>query len=262
MEYRIPNNLTEIYDLEAKILGDVERTGYDENSRFAIRLALDEALVNAHKHGNREDPQKQLLVQVEITDERVEIAVEDEGTGFDQSHLLDPRKGDRLGRLNGRGIFLIRQFMSSAHFNKAGNRITFTYHKRDDLEIVPQGLTHWRLESADVLELDPIRIDRNATVILESVTGLLDAGAGEIILDLKFLERVDSAILGFLVGATREAEMRGAPLVLVRPQPDIERLIRATCLDVVLKVFADLKQGLEEVETLRKKQARGGQPLS
>lgn len=249
MQWKIRNSLKDIYEFESVLLEEIEKRGYDENSRFALRLSLDEALVNAYKHGNKEDPAKQILVAAEIADDEIEVVVEDEGEGFDQSTLLDPRKGDRLRRKSGRGVFLIRQFMSTARYNEKGNRLTFTYLKRNDFGFDERGLARWRYESATVLELDPDRIRRDPAVVLESVGQLLESGVTRIILDLKFIERIDSSVLGYLIGATREAENQGSVLVLARPQPEVERVIRATSLDAVLKVYAQIRQGLVEVES-------------
>jgi serine/threonine-protein kinase RsbW len=251
MEFTISNRLDDIYDLEARILQQVEHAGYDENSRFAIRLALDEALINAYKHGNQEDPERKVRVVFQVREDEVEIEIEDEGWGFEKGCLNDPRLGDGLQKTSGRGIFLIRQFMSSLHFNQRGNSIKFTYQKKNDLGINAHGLAHWKFESAEVLELDPVRVERSPTIVHESILGLLDQGAMRIIVDLKFLERIDSSVLGFLVGATREAEQRGAKLILIRAQPEVERIIRATSLDLILNVYADLKIGLEQIDKTR-----------
>ena len=58
----ISSDLSEIYNLEERIIHEVGKSGYDESSVFAIRLALDEALINAYRHGNCEDPDKQIHV--------------------------------------------------------------------------------------------------------------------------------------------------------------------------------------------------------
>lgn len=245
MEFTIPNRLDDIYELEAQILHLVEQAGYDENSRFAIRLALDEALINAFKHGNREDPGRRVHVRFAIRDEELDFEVEDEGEGFEEACVLDPRHGDGLHRTSGRGIFLIRQFMSSLEFNKGGNNIRFTYHKKPNLGINDHGLAHWKFESAMVLELDPIRLERSPTIILESVKALINEGAQRIVVDLKFLDQIDSESLGMMVAAARETEVNGAVLCCIRPQPGVEKIIRATGLYHVLRIRTDLKSAVD-----------------
>ncbi|MCA9409623.1 MAG: ATP-binding protein [Candidatus Omnitrophica bacterium] len=245
MEITIKNNLEEIYSLEHEILRQVEEAGYEENSSFAIRLALDEALVNAYKHGNAENPNKSLRIRYEIDEKKIDIEIEDEGAGFDQSQLMDPRSDERLKETSGRGIFLIRQFMSKTLFNEYGNLIRFVYEKKDHQNTNPHGLTQWKTGQVDVLELDPILVDKDPTIVLESILYLLKEDSRGVVLDLKFLDRIDSCLLGLLVAATREAESRGKHLVNVRLQPEVDRIIEATSLNVVLKTFADLTRGIE-----------------
>lgn len=257
MEFVISNQLDEIYDLETKILNEIGGRDFDENSLFAIRLALDEALINAYRHGNREGDDRRIKVRLEFPGEQVAIEVEDEGDGFDWRVLPDPRSGEQIDRTHGRGIFLIRQFMETTEFNEKGNRIRFTHHKRAQMGKDRRGPSHWRYVTADILELDPVRVGRDPTVILESVDELLKKGATQILVDLKFLDRIDSACLGFLVAATREVESRGGCLTLVRPQLEVERIIRTTSLDVVLKVYGDLPKGLEACESFLDKSSQG-----
>jgi serine/threonine-protein kinase RsbW len=62
--------------------------------------------------------------------DQIEVAICDEGSGFDQAKLQDPRQEDNLQKPNGRGIFLIREFSNDVSFNEKGNQITFTIHRQ------------------------------------------------------------------------------------------------------------------------------------
>ncbi len=81
-----------------------------------VALALREAVNNAVLHGNKRDPQKWIEVEMESTDHEFIVRVWDEGTGFNQDVLTDPRCPENLFRPNGRGIFLIRQFSDKVSF--------------------------------------------------------------------------------------------------------------------------------------------------
>jgi serine/threonine-protein kinase RsbW len=70
--------------------GSLDRLGLDEDNRHWIDVAVREAVANAIKHGNREDPAKQVVVDLTLEDDTVVIRVEDEGIGFDPAHLEDP----------------------------------------------------------------------------------------------------------------------------------------------------------------------------
>jgi serine/threonine-protein kinase RsbW len=97
---------------------------YADRDIFGVRLALEEALVNALKHGHRCDPSKVARVRYQVTDERVLLEVEDEGPGFDPAAVPDPLTADGLGRPSGRGLLLMRHYLSWVRYNRRGNRVT------------------------------------------------------------------------------------------------------------------------------------------
>ena len=86
----IPSDYGAGRDLQERILRDVQRHGFTTDNAFAIRIALEEALVNAIKHGNRLDRGKKIHVEARVTKERAEITIEDEGPGFNRSDIPDP----------------------------------------------------------------------------------------------------------------------------------------------------------------------------
>jgi serine/threonine-protein kinase RsbW len=98
--------------------------GYGQKDRFGMRLALEEAIVNALKHGNRQDPSKRVSVRYRVRPDRVLAEVEDQGEGFDPGQVPDPLAPENLGRPGGRGLLLIRSYMSWVRFNRQGNCVT------------------------------------------------------------------------------------------------------------------------------------------
>lgn len=98
--------------------------GFTQHDVFAVRLALEEALVNAIKHGNNSDPRKPVLVRYVVNHVRVLAEVEDQGPGFDPSQVPDPLAQENLRRATGRGILLMRSFMTWVRHNKRGNCVT------------------------------------------------------------------------------------------------------------------------------------------
>jgi serine/threonine-protein kinase RsbW len=102
----------------------MERCGYDHKEVFGVRLALEEAMVNAVKHGNRHDPTKRVRASWHVGPNRVMIEIKDEGDGFDPRALPDPCASENFERCCGRGVFLMRHYMSSVRYNKRGNRVT------------------------------------------------------------------------------------------------------------------------------------------
>ncbi len=112
-----------------QILSQIRTYNYSQNDIFAIHLALEEAFTNAVKHGNKMDPNKEIKVEYAIMQDKVDISITDEGNGFDSGKVPDPRIGENLYKINGRGLFLIQSYMNEVDFNKAGNRIHMIRYK-------------------------------------------------------------------------------------------------------------------------------------
>jgi len=125
----LPTDLTAVRDTEREILGRLRDLGYDDDQVFAVRLALEEAIVNAMKHGNGFDPNLSVHVGYRVTPERVEIRVADEGGGFDPGDVPDPTKDEYLERPCGRGIMLMRCYMDEVSFSPRGNEVVMVKHR-------------------------------------------------------------------------------------------------------------------------------------
>jgi serine/threonine-protein kinase RsbW len=109
----------------------LERLGMDEDARHWIDIAVREAVANAIKHGNAQDPAKQVHVDVSLDDENLVIEVQDEGPGFDPSHLEDPLAPENLLKPNGRGIFYMKSFMDEIQYTiRPGGGTVVTLRKR------------------------------------------------------------------------------------------------------------------------------------
>lgn len=114
---------------QERLLDAAERAGYSESSRFAIRLSLEEAVANAFKHGNKEDPAKTATLSWEVRLDRLVIEIEDQGEGFDPDSLPDPTAPEYLERPHGRGVMLIRAYMSSTEYCNGGRKLRMEYEK-------------------------------------------------------------------------------------------------------------------------------------
>ncbi len=96
--------------------------GLDEDPRFHLNLAVEEAVANAIKHGNAFDPAKNVSVRFTFDDQQIEVAVLDEGKCFDTDKIADPTQPDGLLGASGRGIFLIKTFMDEVDFRCHPNK--------------------------------------------------------------------------------------------------------------------------------------------
>lgn len=106
-----------------QILSAMEEKGFGKDDVFAVHLAVEEAFVNAVKHGNKMDPLKTVTVDYTVDGEKVEIAIEDQGVGFDPQSIPDPRVGENLYRPEGRGLLLMSAYMHVFEYNERGNGV-------------------------------------------------------------------------------------------------------------------------------------------
>uniref|UniRef100_A0A7C4QX84 Response regulator n=1 Tax=Schlesneria paludicola TaxID=360056 RepID=A0A7C4QX84_9PLAN len=134
-----------------QVVGDA--WSLDKTERLRIGTAVEEALLNALYHGNLElDSQlkdedysrfqalaeersrqlpyrdRRISVSLRLTPSTASITIRDDGPGFDPQSLPDPTDTDNLDRLCGRGVMLMRAFMSEVHYNATGNEVTLVKH--------------------------------------------------------------------------------------------------------------------------------------
>ena len=109
----------------------LERLGVDEDTRHWVDVAVREAVANAIKHGNAQDPGKKVHVDLFREGDEVVICVEDEGTGFDPAQLQNPLAPENLLKPNGRGIFYMKSFMDDIHYGpRPGGGTIVTLRKK------------------------------------------------------------------------------------------------------------------------------------
>ena len=120
----IPNNTETAREVQERIIGLMEQNAWPMRECFGVRLALEEAVVNAIKHGNRMEPDKKVFIACELTAEEITVVIEDQGDGFKPEDVPDPTDDENLENPGGRGIMLIRSFMNGVAYNDRGNRLT------------------------------------------------------------------------------------------------------------------------------------------
>lgn len=125
----ITSDLNKARQLEEQLLEEVARRGYSETEIFAIKLALEEVLVNAIKHGNKYDVSKSVRVDHEINEHRVVLTITDEGKGFRPAAVPDPTADENLEKPCGRGLMLMRSFMDEVSYNDRGNQVRLIKRK-------------------------------------------------------------------------------------------------------------------------------------
>jgi len=99
-----------------------------EEVLFDLKVILNEVLVNAIMHGNREDESKKVKIDAGITEKGdVFLIIEDEGSGYDYEEICEKHKStvtnvDDMVE-NGRGIMIVKGLCDKVKVNKKGNKI-------------------------------------------------------------------------------------------------------------------------------------------
>jgi len=131
---------TVVFDLEstwdsisrvAEMLSSVlDEMGLSQDNAFDVKLATQEAVVNAVEHGNGCDPRKKVHIRCERNGNAIVMVVSDEGEGFDPSRIPDPTLSENILKEHGRGIFLMRSLCDCVRYNDKGNEVTMIKNLR------------------------------------------------------------------------------------------------------------------------------------
>lgn len=112
-----------------EILPKLEEYSFDKDDIFAVHLTLEEAFLNAVKHGNKMDSTKKVKIDYSVSSEKVEITITDEGEGFEPEAVEDPRFGKGLYEPGGRGLLLMNSYMDIVKYNEDGNSVHMVRYK-------------------------------------------------------------------------------------------------------------------------------------
>ncbi len=120
---------TAVVDVCKQILTGLEANNFGKDDIFAVHLTLEEAFLNAVKHGNKMDPTKKVRIDYSVDSDKVEISITDEGNGFAPDSVADPRLGEGLYEPGGRGLLLMNSYMDTVKYNKKGNSVYMVRYK-------------------------------------------------------------------------------------------------------------------------------------
>ncbi len=136
IEFELPSDLALMNGVLEFLQERVAKLGLIRPDRSNLFIALDEAFVNAVKHGNKNDLTKLVKITAELSEKEASFTVEDEGQGFDIREIPDPCDPANLFRTSGRGVLLIYNIMDEVEYNAQGNRVKMV--KRPDAPVEAQ----------------------------------------------------------------------------------------------------------------------------
>lgn len=124
-----PDNCAKIIEL---ILEQLDRFEWSNRDVFAIHMAMEEAILNAIRHGNQCALEKWVHVEISIDRQNFFSRITDQGTGFRIDDVPDPTLEENLENPSGRGVMLIKTFMDQVTYNDVGNSVEFKKTKSWD----------------------------------------------------------------------------------------------------------------------------------
>ena len=117
---KLASSLSVYHEFVQDILEKLQELGWSERVLFGVHMALEESISNAIRHGNKENPQKLVHVECELSTTRFWAKVCDEGEGYEPNAVPDCRSPENLEVPGGRGLALIRAYMTSVEHSECG----------------------------------------------------------------------------------------------------------------------------------------------
>lgn len=115
--FRFPSRIEAVNEAAASVAAILDTVGATDDVKFAVDMAVREAVTNAVLHGNKLDELKTVELQLTTASEAVEILVGDEGSGFKPEEVPDPTAAENILKTSGRGIFFMRNFMDTVDWS-------------------------------------------------------------------------------------------------------------------------------------------------
>lgn len=120
---KLPTDLQKVNLFVDRVSQGILRAIGNEEDFFQVKLALEEALTNAMRHGNALDSSLAVDVRIEAGPAKVILDIHDEGKGFNFQNLPDPTNKVNVNKPSGRGVFLMRRLMDKVEFYDGGSGV-------------------------------------------------------------------------------------------------------------------------------------------
>ena len=134
IEFELPSDLSLMNGVLHYLIERASALGVIKPDSSNLFIALDEAFVNAVKHGNQGDPKKLVRITADLSTKEARFTIEDEGRGFNVKEVPDPLDPANLFKTSGRGVLLIYNIMDVVEYNERGNRLTMVKYAESSLD--------------------------------------------------------------------------------------------------------------------------------
>jgi serine/threonine-protein kinase RsbW len=132
IQFELPSAISLMHIVLEYLMKRVEKLGVVKPEQSNLFVALDEAFVNAVKHGNKYDSRKLVKIKADVSRHEARFTIEDEGDGFDINSIPDPLDPENLFKSSGRGVLFIYNIMDEVNYNERGNQLTMVKRSAPD----------------------------------------------------------------------------------------------------------------------------------
>ncbi len=121
---QLPSKIESITIVENFIDQLSTKYGFSDEIYANVLTCLSEAVINGIVHGNRQNPDKKVYINLEVIEnKRLIFTISDEGDGFNFNNIPDPTAPENIENLTGRGVFIIKKLADQCIFNSKGNEL-------------------------------------------------------------------------------------------------------------------------------------------
>jgi serine/threonine-protein kinase RsbW len=124
----IPSLIENIKIIESFIDNAKESFEINDDIYGNIMISVTECISNAIIHGNQNQKEKLVYLELAVENNTLMFTIEDEGKGFDQTELKDPTAPENIEKTGGRGIFLIKHLSDDVKFEEDGRRTILSFY--------------------------------------------------------------------------------------------------------------------------------------
>jgi anti-anti-sigma factor len=217
-----------------------------------LSLATNEVFCNIIKHGYKNQPGNQVIIQAEAKESEITIEILDQGVSFDPTEIQHPSfSGDKDG---GFGFFLIKSIADQLSYSKKKSeegwnclRITKKYNfYEDEMEF-----SNYNDEDILVVKLEKESLDaKEAPEFKKRITSLIDQeGAQKVIFDLSKLTFIDSTGLGCFLSILRSLNGSQGDLKLANMTRSIHAIFEIVCMNKIFEIYNSVEEALEAYQS-------------
>lgn len=124
----IPSLIENIKMIESFIDNAREKFEINDDIYGNIMISVTECISNAIIHGNKNDKNKLVKLELRAEEDMLQFVIEDEGSGFELENLPDPTSPENIEKPGGRGIFLIKHLTDDVKFEENGKRTILSFY--------------------------------------------------------------------------------------------------------------------------------------